>query len=174
MQIEASTRAGAVTIRISDDGRGLDRASLHRKGVAQGLIPANTPLDDPSVTELIFMPGLSTAESVNELSGRGFGCDVLRREVFAIGGMIDVSSTPGGGTEFVLTLPVSIAVTNVLFVAIGGQTVAIPLHHVERAISPDEMDANGLVTIDGTCQKVQSLGTLLELPSNTQHSCYCL
>jgi chemosensory pili system protein ChpA (sensor histidine kinase/response regulator) len=172
VHIRAEAKSGTVIITIADDGAGIDRASLHAKGVELGLIQANEPVDSPAVLNLIFAAGLSTRSSADELAGRGVGCDVLQREVQAAGGTVTVSSAPGAGTSFTLTLPISVAVTRVLFVEAAGQIFAIPMEHVERVMSDmtaDTFDYQGRSFIN------RSLAGVLHLPEETQatHGLIC-
>ena len=96
--LTAGHEGDRVAIRVDDDGRGLDRERIVRKGIAAGLIPSGTSPDDPRVVSLIFEPGFSTRENVSELSGRGVGLDVVRDSVRALRGSLTVESTPGKGT----------------------------------------------------------------------------
>ena len=97
-----------VAIRVEDDGRGLDREKIVRKGIALGMVPTGTPADDPRVVSLIFEPGFSTRDTVSELSGRGVGLDVVRDAVRALRGSVAVESTPGKGTAFIFRLPLTL------------------------------------------------------------------
>jgi two-component system chemotaxis sensor kinase CheA len=124
-----------VAIRIEDDGRGLDRAKIVRKGVARGLIPSGTPVDDPRVVSLIFEPGFSTRDNVSELSGRGVGLDVVRDSVRALRGSLTVESTPGKGTSFVFRLPLTLALIDGLLVETAGGKFVVPLAQVEECVS---------------------------------------
>ena len=119
---------------MRDDGGGLDLAALHARGVAMGLIPADVPLGDPAVRELVFASGLSTRAQAGAVSGRGVGCDVVRRAVERLGGSIRVESEPGRGAAFLITLPVSLAITKALLVRARGRSYAIPLHFAERMV----------------------------------------
>jgi two-component system chemotaxis sensor kinase CheA len=121
-----------VAIRVEDDGRGLDRDKIVRKGITLGMVPTGTSPDDPRVVSLIFEPGFSTRDAVSELSGRGVGLDVVRDAVRALRGTVAVESTPGKGTAFVFRLPLTLALIDGLLVQTGGGKFVVPLAQVEE------------------------------------------
>jgi chemosensory pili system protein ChpA (sensor histidine kinase/response regulator) len=127
-----------VVIELRDDGAGLDRDRIRAKAASLGL-----PVVEGREEELIFHPGFSTAERLTELAGRGVGLDVVRTEVTAVGGRVEVSSRPGEGTRFLLTLPLTTAVTQVMMLRCGDLTVAVPATLVERVrrVDADELAA---------------------------------
>ncbi len=124
-----------VAIRVEDDGRGLDREKIVRRGVERGLIPPGSALDDPRVVSLIFEPGFSTRDSVSELSGRGVGLDVVRDSVRGLRGSLSVESTPGKGTSFVFRLPLTLALIDGLLIETAGSQFVVPLSQVEECVS---------------------------------------
>jgi two-component system chemotaxis sensor kinase CheA len=124
-----------VAIRISDDGRGLDRERIVRKGIAQGLVPVGTSPDDPRVDTLIFEPGFSTRDQVSELSGRGVGLDVVRDAVRGLRGSLAVESEPGKGASFIFRLPLTLALIDGLLVETGGNRYVVPLAQVEECVA---------------------------------------
>jgi two-component system chemotaxis sensor kinase CheA len=124
-----------VAIRVEDDGRGLDRDRIIRKGIARGLIAAGVSVDDPRVVSLIFEPGFSTRENVSELSGRGVGLDVVRDSVRELRGSLSVESTPGKGTAFIFRLPLTLALIDGLLVETAGGQFVVPLAQVEECVS---------------------------------------
>jgi two-component system chemotaxis sensor kinase CheA len=133
--ISAGHEGDRVAIRVSDDGRGLDRARIARKGMAVGLLPPETAPDDPRVTTVIFEPGFSTRERVGELSGRGVGLDVVRDTIRALRGSVSVRSEPNRGTVFLIRLPLTLAMIDGLLVeAIGGRFV-VPMSQVEECVA---------------------------------------
>jgi chemosensory pili system protein ChpA (sensor histidine kinase/response regulator) len=134
----ARQHAGQIGIEVRDDGAGLDLQALHGRGLAMGLIGADVPLTDPAVRELVFQPGLTTRAQAGAVSGRGVGCDVVRRAVERLGGSIRVESEPGRGAAFLITLPVSLAITKALLVRSHGHAYAIPLHFAERMVEAAE------------------------------------
>ena len=124
-----------VAIRVEDDGRGLDREKIIKKGTARGLIPVGVSPDDPRVVSLIFEPGFSTKDDVSELSGRGVGLDVVRDSVRGLRGSLTVESTPGKGTSFIFRLPLTLALIDGLLVETAGGQFVVPLAQVEECVS---------------------------------------
>ncbi|MGO8903381.1 MAG: chemotaxis protein CheW [Isosphaeraceae bacterium] len=124
-----------VAIRVEDDGRGLDREKIIKKGTARGLIPAGVSPDDPRVVSLIFEPGFSTRDDVSEMSGRGVGLDVVRDSVRGLRGSLSVESTPGKGTSFIFRLPLTLALIDGLLVETAGGRFVVPLAQVEECVS---------------------------------------
>jgi two-component system chemotaxis sensor kinase CheA len=124
-----------VALKIEDDGRGLNRQRILDKGIARALIPANTSVDDPRVVGLIFEPGFSTRDSVNELSGRGVGLDVVRDAVRALRGSVSVQSEPGRGTCFTFRLPLTLALIDGLLVEVAHEKYVVPLSQVEECVA---------------------------------------
>ena len=120
-----------VTVEISDDGAGLDLASIRAKAQAQGQHPEYASMTDIELTNLIFNPGFTTAAQVTELAGRGIGLDVVRSEVNALGGRIETSTQPGLGTQFKLVLPLTTAVTQVVMLRMGELITGVPANLVE-------------------------------------------
>ena len=136
--LSASHRGNQVEIRVSDDGRGLDPAKLKAKALERGLITEQQAedMDDREARELIFRAGFSTAATVSEVSGRGVGMDVVRQTITSrLKGTVDVESTVGQGSTFVLKLPLTLAIIQVLVARAGGETFAIPLDIVQRVLS---------------------------------------
>jgi len=123
-----------VILTFSDDGAGLDLERLRERGLAAGLLSREDALDPARVQELIFAPGISTANEVSRLSGRGIGMDVLKSEVASLGGRIEVVSTAGQGTTFRLYLPLTLAVTKALLVRSGKREYAIPAAMIEQVL----------------------------------------
>ena len=115
-----------ILIELSDDGAGLDFDRIRQRALDNGLIQADEALDEKRLTNLIFMPGFSTATSLSQVSGRGVGMDVVKSETAAVGGRIEIDSQPGQGTRFRIYLPVNLAVTQALLVRAGQRTYAIP------------------------------------------------
>lgn len=120
-----------VSVTIQDDGAGLDLGRIRRKGLDMGLLEPGQSPSDVELANLIFTPGLSTADQVTDLAGRGIGMDVVRSEVNAIGGRIDIATAPGNGASFKLQLPLTTAVTQIVMMRVGQTTVALPSTTVE-------------------------------------------
>ena len=121
-----------VVIEIADDGAGIDLARVRERAVAQGLFAADATPTEAQLIECLFQPGFSTASKVTQISGRGIGMDVVRSEIAALGGRVEVMATPGQGTRFVLTLPLTLAVAQAVMVRAGGRLWALPAPMVEQ------------------------------------------
>nr|WP_205123569.1 hybrid sensor histidine kinase/response regulator [Lysobacter lacus] len=130
IRIAVRREGSEVVLEVGDDGRGLDREAIRRRGVERGLIRSDAPLADSDLDMLIFEPGFSTADEVSRLSGRGVGMDVVASEVRQLGGTIDIHTLKGQGTTFVLRLPQTLAVTQAVFVRIGETAFAVPIASV--------------------------------------------
>ena len=105
--LSASHRGGNIVIEIRDDGRGLPRDRILNKAIERGLVKPDENLTDKEVYDLIFQPGFSTAEQVSDVSGRGVGMDVARRNINELGGAIEIESTPGHGSAIIVRLPLT-------------------------------------------------------------------
>jgi len=126
--LEARHEAGSITIRVRDDGAGLDRRAIAARGAALGLDP--TRLSDAEVDRLIFEPGFSTSGAVTDLSGRGVGMDVVRRAIEALRGTIGIESREGVGTTFVIRLPLTLAMIDGFGVSVDEENYVVPMDHV--------------------------------------------
>jgi two-component system chemotaxis sensor kinase CheA len=146
LTLSAEQKAGRIVIRISDDGRGIDRARVLAKAIANGLISPDAELSDDEIHQLVFAPGFSTAATVSNISGRGVGMDVVRQNVKDLGGRITIESTPGKGTTFTLALPLTLAISDGMIVQLGDQSLVIPLAHVIESLRPSRADIKGLGT----------------------------
>jgi chemosensory pili system protein ChpA (sensor histidine kinase/response regulator) len=136
--LRARQDSGQIVLEVNDDGGGLDLAALRARGAKMGLINPDTPLEEPAVKDLVFAPGLSTRAQAGAVSGRGVGCDVVRRAVERMNGTIAVETAAGKGTTFIITLPVTLAITKALLVRQAGRSYAIPLYFAERIIDTHE------------------------------------
>jgi len=141
VRIRVAREATEVVVRVSDDGRGLDREAIHKRGIERGLIRADARISDDQILALITQPGFSTASTVTQLAGRGVGMDVVANEIKQLGGALSIESTAGEGTTFVLRLPFTLAVTQAILVRIGEANFAIPMTSVQGVarISPSEL-----------------------------------
>jgi chemotaxis protein histidine kinase CheA len=141
--ISASQEGNNVVIMVSDDGRCLNREAIVKKAVEKGIIrPAEAQaMSAAQVWNLIFLPGMTTAERVSDLSGRGVGLDVVRSNIERMGGSISVNSEPGKGTIFMLRIPLTLAIIKGLVVRVGSQAMVVPVAAVQETfrISPDEI-----------------------------------
>jgi two-component system chemotaxis sensor kinase CheA len=136
--LRACHQAGQVVIEIADDGRGLDRERIVAKAVERGLISSGEGLTDNEVYNLIFEPGFSTAAQVTNVSGRGVGMDVVRRHIEKLRGRIEIRSVRGAGANFLLKLPLTLAIIDGLVVAVGQERYIVPLFAVREMFRPAE------------------------------------
>jgi len=127
LHLNAFHKGGAIRIEVSDDGRGLSRERILDKARARGLIGESEPLTDEQIYDLIFVPGFSTAEQTTDLSGRGVGMDVVRRNIHELGGTIEIDSREGEGTRISITLPLTLAIIDGQLVRVGRDTYIVPL-----------------------------------------------
>ncbi|MEO5873231.1 MAG: chemotaxis protein CheA, partial [Gemmatimonadaceae bacterium] len=135
LTLSALRDRSAVAIRVSDDGRGIDRARVLARAQEHGLIdPAKTDLTDDELVKLIARAGFSTAEKVTDLSGRGVGVDAVYNRVRALGGSVDIRSVQGEGTTVTLRLPLTLAIVRSLLARIGDETYAVPMTHVSETV----------------------------------------
>jgi len=144
VRMTAAHRSGRVIIEVSDDGAGINRARVREIAVKKGLVEANAQLSDGEIDDLIFHPGFSTANSISDVSGRGVGMDVVKRSIQALGGRISISSKPGRGTVFTLSLPLTLAVLDGMVVTVSGQTLVVPLTAIVETLQPKKQDVHGL------------------------------
>ncbi|MCA3693498.1 chemotaxis protein CheA [Aquidulcibacter sp.] len=140
IRLAALHRSGRIVIEVSDDGRGINRERVRKIAVDRGLIAADANLSNEETDNLIFLPGFSTADSVSDISGRGVGMDVVRRSIQQLGGRISIASTPGKGSVFTMSLPLTLAVLDGMVVRAGGQTLLSPLSSIIESFTPKEGD----------------------------------
>ncbi len=134
IQIVASQRGNDVLISVTDDGRGIDVEKVRERAIAAGLVTDSTELTRKETLDLIFHPGLSTCDEVTETSGRGVGMDVVRANIGALGGMVDVASEPGVGSTITIVLPITLAIIQALLVGVGSHRFAIPLNSIRETL----------------------------------------
>ena len=133
--LSAQHNGGNIVIEVSDDGGGLSREKILKKAMAQGLaVNENSP--DDEIWQLIFAPGFSTAEKVTDISGRGVGMDVVRRNIQDMGGHVQLSCEPGHGTTTRIVLPLTLAILDGMSVRVGEETFILPLNHVTESLQP--------------------------------------
>ena len=136
VRLAALHRSGRIVIEIADDGKGINRPRVRGIAVARGLIAEDAVLTDDEVDNLIFLPGFSTAETITDVSGRGVGMDVVKRSIQALGGRISISSNPGKGSTFTLSLPLTLAVLDGMVVSAAEQTLVAPLSAIVESLTP--------------------------------------
>jgi two-component system chemotaxis sensor kinase CheA len=159
LTLKASHQGGKIVIEVMDDGAGLNRARILAKARERGL-PVSDAMGDAEVWQLIFAPGFSTAEAVTEVSGRGVGMDVVKRNIEALGGRVELESSPGFGTRVVISLPLTLAILDGMSVRVGSETYIVPLTVVVESLQPRPEDIR---TIAGQGRVVAIRGEYLPL-----------
>ena len=169
--VQVSQQGNEVEIRFSDDGAGLDLERICAQARAAGLLAEDEVLSDQDAAELVFEPGLSTAAALTELAGRGVGMDVVRSEARALGGRVDIASEAGRGAAFAIHLPLTLAVTQVVLVAGGARTHALPAVLVEQVLQVRDAElaaarAAGSIAFQGETLALHYLPDLLREPGS--------
>ena len=154
VHLNAYHQGGNIVIEIEDDGRGLDRDKILAKAVERGLVQPEeaAQLPDERVFDLIFEPGFSTAEQVSDVSGRGVGMDVVKRNIRELGGTIEIASRPGEGTTLTIRLPLTLAILDGQLVQVGGETYILPLVSIVESL---QVDPNHLNQVAGQAEVYQ-------------------
>ena len=154
VRLSAAHQSGRIVITVADDGQGINRARVKGKAIEKGIILPDAVLSDEEIDNLIFAPGFSTAAAITNVSGRGVGMDVVRKNIQALGGRIGIQSREGFGSSFSLSLPLTLAVLDGMIVTVGAQTFVIPLGHIVESLRPDETTLSRLGP-DGTVLDVR-------------------
>jgi two-component system chemotaxis sensor kinase CheA len=171
LTLSARHESGSILIRIDDDGRGIQRQKVLERAWERGLVEPGVVPADADIDRLIFEPGFSTAEKVTNLSGRGVGMDVVRRNIEALRGTVTISSQPGAGSSIEIRLPLTLAIIDGFLVGVGASNFIFPLDAVVEVIedrpAAGEVDAAGrrLVELRGSVLPVVSLRALYGLES---------
>jgi chemosensory pili system protein ChpA (sensor histidine kinase/response regulator) len=166
ISLDVRQKGNEVVLTLADDGGGLDLERIRARAQGQGLLAPGESRSDQELADLIFVPGFSTADKVTELAGRGVGMDVVKNEVSALSGRIELSGTPGSGTRFTIRLPLTTAVTQSVLVRLGVRTYALPAAMVEqvqqmRAEQLERAKSAGLVEWAGRRYPLHNLCALL-------------
>jgi two-component system chemotaxis sensor kinase CheA len=143
--LEASHQGSNVVITVKDDGGGLNTEKILAKAKSKGLIPPDAQLSTAEIHELIFAPGFSTADTISDVSGRGVGMDVVRRNIHELGGRVDISSTPGKGSTFTIRLPLTLAILDGQVVRVGSQIFILPLVSIVESLKVQPKQLSTLV-----------------------------
>ncbi|HQG47911.1 MAG TPA: chemotaxis protein CheA, partial [Sedimentisphaerales bacterium] len=160
VELRAFHQAGNIVIELQDDGKGLDKEKIVKKAVDQGLVEPGQELSDEEAFKLIFHPGLSTAEKITSISGRGVGMDVVKKNIEALRGRVDISSIKGQGTTFTIRLPLTLAVIDGQVVRIGHARYIIPINAIVRSLRPTREQIS---TVQGRGEMVLERGELIPL-----------
>jgi two-component system chemotaxis sensor kinase CheA len=168
--LNAFQKGNHVVIEVEDDGAGMDPKALTAAAIRRGVVTSDEAkeLSQREVFALVFMPGFTTKEVATDLSGRGVGLDIVRTNIAKLGGVVDITSDVGIGTKMTITLPITLAIINVLLVEIGRQPFAIPLASIEEAIVLDEaalrtIELREVLSVRGVSLPVCRLGKLFGL-----------
>jgi len=150
--LNAFHQGGNIVIEIKDDGAGLNEEKILEKAIQNGLVAEGQPLSSEEIHNLIFLPGFSTADTVSDISGRGVGMDVVRRNINELNGTIDVTSKPGEGSTFTIRLPLTLAILDGQLVQVGDETYIFPLVSIVESI---QLEKKSLNNITGSQQVMQ-------------------
>ncbi len=173
VRLRAFQQGGNIYIELSDDGKGLDKTRILSKAVERGLVAPDANLSEQEIYNLIFLPGFSTASEVTELSGRGVGMDVVRRNVEALQGSVSVRSVPGQGSTITVRLPLTLAILDGLLVRLGQEVFIIPLLSVVESVSVQPRDIRPIVgvgeviSLRGEVVSLLRLNRVLRMPGGS-------
>jgi two-component system, chemotaxis family, sensor kinase CheA len=160
IHLRAYHKAGSVYIEIEDDGKGLDRDAILKKAVASGKARADVSYSDAEVYQMVFLPGLSTAKAVTDVSGRGVGMDVVKRNIEALRGTVEIRSEKGQGSCFVIRLPLTLAIIQGMVVRSANERYIVPTLSILTTVRPD---ADHLSTVVGKGEILHLRGELVRL-----------
>jgi two-component system, chemotaxis family, sensor kinase CheA len=168
ISLNAYHEGNQIIIEVSDDGGGINLEKVRARGIKQGLIAADDRLTDREIVELIFTPGFSTAEVVSDVSGRGVGMDVVKRNISRLKGVFDVDTAPGAGTRFTIKLPLTLAIIQALLVRVAEELYAIPLDSVIESQRVEMADVrtvhgNEVITLRGQVVPLVRIAEFFEL-----------
>ena len=177
IHLSAKQESGHIVISVKDDGAGMNAGRIRQKAFEKGLISIDQVLTEDEIYNLVFLPGFSTAETVSETSGRGVGLDVVRKAIADFNGIIEVKSAAGQGTEFILKMPLTLAIIPALLVEASGELFAVPLTAVLESVKIKASDihlADGreVVQMRGSVLSVKRLSRLLGLPDTDRKFYY--
>ncbi|MCC0014368.1 MAG: chemotaxis protein CheA [Hoeflea sp.] len=172
LRLSAKHRSGRIVIEIADDGAGINRERVKAKAIENGLIAPDANLSDEDIDNLIFHPGFSTADKISDISGRGVGMDVVKRSIQALGGRISITSKPGKGSVFTMSLPLTLAVLDGMVVTVANQTLVVPLTAIVETLQPEKADIHSfgpsqrLIAIRDTFCPLVDVGHILNFRSD--------
>ena len=158
--LKAYHRGGNIVIEIADDGKGLDKQKILNKAIKTGIIQGDENISDQEIYKMIFLPGLSTAEKVTDVSGRGVGMDVVKRAVEKLRGKIEIESTVGEGTTFITRFPLTLAIIDGMIVKVGSESYILPTIAIRQALRPSRENYTNVV---GKGEMINAMGQLMPL-----------
>ncbi len=160
IELRAFHQAGNIVIEIEDDGKGLDKERILQKAIDNGVVEPDAELTEEQIYKLVFHAGLSTAEKITSISGRGVGMDVVKKNIYALQGKIDISSTRGKGTIFTIRMPLTLAIIDGQIVKIGDDRYIIPIISIVNTLKPK---AQQLSSVQGKGEMVMIRGQIIPL-----------
>lgn len=175
--LRAFHQAGSIVIEVEDDGRGLPREKIYKKAIERGLISSDRQIDDipdSEIYNLVFLPGFSTADKVTDISGRGVGMDVVRRNIEALRGKVEIRSTPGKGSIFSIRLPLTLAIIDGMIMRVGSQRYVVPTLAIEQSFrpTPDELhtvnDKGEMVSVRGSLLPIHRLNRIFNVQDSIE------
>ncbi len=175
IRLSAEQKGARIFVRVSDDGKGIDRERVRAKAVEKGIISEDSALSNEEIDQLICAPGFSTAATISNISGRGVGMDVVRSNVEALGGRLEISSVPGEGTTFTMALPLTLAILDGMIVRFAKQRFVLPLANVVEAVRPEPgqvkpmTPTSEVIELRGSYLPVKRLSELFGLAANDRH-----
>ena len=140
IRLSSFQKGNHVVIEVEDDGRGIQVDKVKKKALERGLVPSINDVSDRDALDFLFLPGFSTSDKISEVSGRGVGMDVVKNNIAAVSGMVDIDSTPGAGCRVTITLPITLAIIKALIIATSGRTYAIPITSVQETLFVERKD----------------------------------
>ena len=177
IRLRAFHQAGNIVIEIMDDGKGLNTERILQKAIDNGVVSSGQDLSDDEICKLIFHAGLSTAQKVTSISGRGVGMDVVKKNIEALRGKVDISTTAGKGTVFTISLPLTLAIIDGQVVRIGEERYIIPITSIESSLRPTAkqistvQNRGELVLIHGELLPIVRLYKLFKVPPDSEKVC---
>ena len=160
VKLNAFHRGGNIVIEIEDDGKGLCKDKILKKAIEKGLVDANASLSDLQIYNLIFAAGFSTAEKVTDVSGRGVGMDVVKKNVERLRGKVEISTVEGKGTKISIKLPLTLAIIDGMIVQVGNEKYIVPMLSIEESIRPKKEDIS---TVQQRGELINVRGSLLPM-----------
>ncbi len=158
--LKAFQREGNIYIEISDDGKGIDKKRVLAKAIEKGQAESGKSYSDKEIFDMLFAPGLSTSENVSELSGRGVGMDVVKRNIEDLRGSVEITSEEGNGSRFRIKLPLTLAIIDGMMVKVGTEVLTIPLSVIDKSVRPSKAE---IKTVEGKGELVDIRGDYLPL-----------
>ena len=168
IHLSADSRGGRIIIEISDDGAGINRTKVLEKAKEKGLVARDAQLRDEEIDNLVFLPGFSTADKVSNISGRGVGMDVVRRNIEGLGGALQIINNPGKGCRFIVSIPLTLAILDGMIVRVGTENYIIPIGNIIETMRPKAQEVkkiaggNDVINVRGEFIPVMYLANLFQ------------